>query len=403
MPGPNDPNNNNPNKNPWGNRGGGSGGGNGGGPRNPWGGGSGGGSGRGPGGGGGEIPPDLEELLKKAQANLRQALPGGFGPTKFIVLGLLAGAALWLSSGFYYVTPGENAVITRFGAWNRTQTEPGLGYRLPYPVEEATVLNVTVDRRVQIGFVDAMGREGTGKRDIPEESLMLTADANIVDLDLVVLWNIENAENYLFKIKDPDATLKKVAESAMREVVGQTNLQPIITGNRNEVATRAQKIMQDTLNTYQSGISIKQVVIQEATVHPDVLDAFEDVVAAIQDAERFQNEANIYRNDIIPKARGEAQRMLQEAEGYRQSTIARAEGDAERFNSVYRAYLEGKDVTRERMYIEAMESVLKNAQKIIMDKDGSDGVVPYLPLNRIAPAAGNATPDAAPAKTTVTP
>ena len=217
---------------------------------------------------------------------------------------------------------------------------------------------------------------------------MLTSDANIVDLNLVVLWNIENARDYLFNIMDQEQTIKKVAESAIREVVGQTRLQPIITGNRAEVAERAKRIMQENLNAYQSGVSIIGVLIQEATVHPDVIEAFEDVVAALQDAERFQNEANIYKNDIIPKARGEAIKITQAAEAYKQSVIARATGDADRFNAIYAEYTGGREVTRTRMYIETMEDVLKNAEKIIIDGQGGSGVVPYLPLNELKPAAG---------------
>ena len=230
-----------------------------------------------------------------------------------------------------------------------------------------------------------------GKRDIPEESLMLTSDANMIDLDLVVFWNIENARDYLFNILDPEQTIKKVAESAIREVVGQTKLQPITTGNRTDVADRAKKIMQDTLDSYKSGVSIIGVSIQEATVHPDVIEAFEDVVAAQQDAERFQNEATIYANDIVPKARGEAIKLVQAAEAYKTSTITKAKGDAERFNSIYTAYVEGKDVTRTRLYLETMEEVLKRAQKIVIDDTASgSGVVPYLPLNELKPAAGSA-------------
>lgn len=377
------------NKNPWGRK-----------PsegnRGPWGtppGGSG-GSGGGNGGSGGDLPPDIDEMLKKAQEKLRAALPGGFGPGKFIGLVAVAGVALWLSSGFYLVKPGENAVITQFGAWTQTQSDPGLGYRIPWPVQNVDIVNTTVERRIQIGFTEGAGRNA-GKRDIPEESLMLTADANIVDLDMVVFWNIDNARDYLFNIMDQEQTIKKVAESAIREVVGQTKLQPIITGNRTGVAENAKKIMQDTLDSYKAGISILGVVIQEAVVHPDVIEAYEDVVAAQQDAERFQNEANIYGNDIVPKARGEAIKILQEAEAYKESQVAKAKGDADRFNSIYSAYVEGKDVTRTRLYLETMEDVLKSAQKIIIDEKASgSGVVPYMPLNELKPAAG--TPSSAP-------
>lgn len=371
------------NKNPWGRK-----------PsegnRGPWGtppGGSG-GSGGGNGGSGGDLPPDIDEMLKKAQERLRTAMPGGFGPGKFVGLVAVAGIALWLSSGFYLVKPGENAVITQFGAWTKTQSDPGLGYRIPWPIQNVDIVNTTVERRIQIGFTEGGGRNA-GKRDVPEESLMLTADANIVDLDMVVFWNIDNARDYLFNIMDQEQTIKKVAESAIREVVGQTKLQPIITGNRTGVAENAKKIMQDTLNNYKAGISILGVVIQEAVVHPDVIEAYEDVVAAQQDAERFQNEANIYANDIVPKARGEAIKILQEAEGYKEAQVAKAKGDADRFNSIYSAYVDGKDVTRTRLYLETMEDVLKNAQKIIINEGVSgSGIVPYLPLNELKPAAG---------------
>jgi membrane protease subunit HflK len=377
-------------KNPWGKKAGNDGNG-----QNPWGGrgpGGFGGGGRGPGGfgRGGGTPPDMDEVLRRAQENLRQVLPGGVGPGRMVALILIGVLGLWLASGFYLVKPGENAVILQFGKWVETKTAPGLGYRLPWPIQEAEIVNTTVERRIQIGFTETFGRGGTStRRNLPEESLMLTSDANIVDLNLVVLWNIENARDYLFNIMDQEQTIKKVAESAIREVVGQTRLQPIITGNRAEVAERAKKIMQDTLNSYKSGISIIGVVIQEATVHPDVIEAFEDVVAALQDAERFQNEANIYKNDIVPKARGEGIKIIQAAEAYKQSVIARANGDAERFNAIYAQYVGGKDVTRTRMYLETMEEVLKNAEKIIVDDKSSGGVVPYLPLNELKPAAGN--------------
>jgi membrane protease subunit HflK len=373
------------NKNPWGRK-----------PsegnRGPWGtppGGSG-GNGGGRGGSGGDLPPDIDEMLKKAQERLRTALPGGFGPGRFVGLVALAGVALWLSSGFYLVKPGENAVITQFGAWTQTQSDPGLGYRAPWPIQNADIVNTTVERRIQIGFIEGGGRNA-GKRDVPEESLMLTSDANIVDLDMVVFWNM-----------DQEQTIKKVAESAIREVVGQTKLQPIITGNRTGVAENAKKIMQDTLDNYKAGISILGVVIQEAVVHPDVIEAYEDVVAAQQDAERFQNEANIYANDIVPKARGEAIKILQEAEAYKEAQVAKAKGDADRFNSIYSAYVDGKDVTRTRLYLETMEDVLQSAQKIIIDEKASgSGVVPYMPLNELKPAAGtpaSAAPQAAPSQ-----
>jgi len=362
-------------KNPWGQ---GSNN-NGGGPRPPWGGGS-----------GGDVPPDIDEMLRRAQSNLRQVMPGGMGGGRIIGLALIAIAALWMASGFYIITPGENGVIQRFGALNRTQVDEGLGYHAPWPVEMLTKVNVSEVRRLNIGFIGRGGRGNTAsKQDIPDESLMLTSDANIVDLDLVVHWNIKSAEDYLFNIYDPENTIKKVAESAIREAVGQTPMFSIITTARAAVADRARAIMVKNLDDYQSGVNISQVLIQEAEVHPDVQDAFQDVQSAKQDAFDAQNRAGAYRENILPKARGQAIKMGQEAQAYKQSVIARANGDADRFNSVYKAYKTGEAVTKERMFIETMEDVLRNAQKIIMDDSGTgSGVVPYLPLNELKPAAG---------------
>ena len=381
--------------NPWGRP---SGGDNRGQNRGPWGsgggsrGGSNGGSGGGRGAGGGDIPPDLDEMLKKAQDNLRQIFPGGFqGPRLFGLL-LLGMAALWMASGLYIIVPGESGVIQRFGKWSDTKASEGLGYHLPSPIETLTKLNVSEMRRMSIGFSEhsVVGGSSAMRQNVPEESLMLTSDANIVDMDIVVLWTIKSAEDYLFSIRDPESTIKKVAESAIREVVGQTLMFPLITQERDNVAARARDIMSKTLDGYKSGIVINQVLIQRAEVHPDVQDAFQDVQSAKQDAIEVQNRAGAYREDILPKARGAAISMKQEAEAYKQSVTARAKGDADRFNSIYSAYLINKDVTKTRLYIETMEDVMKNAQKIIMDGDASKaGVVPYIPLNELKPAAGS--------------
>ncbi len=370
-------------RNPWGTP---PGGGNNGGNRGPWGSGGGGNNGG---------PPDFDDMFGKFQDNLRDLFPkgtGGGNTGKFVVLGAVAVAALWLASGFYIVNPGEHAVVQRFGAWNRTVDTEGLKYRLPTPIESATILNVNEIRTMNIGFAGSAVRGQTsGIRDVPEESLMLTSDFNIVDLDFVVQWNISSAEDFIFNIENPENTLRKVAQSAIREVVGQTGMFPIITTERAAVAGNAKSIMQKILNDYKSGINIAQVLINSAEVHPDVQPAFQDVQSAKQDAEDAQNRAGAYREDVIPKARGAATQVIQQAEAYQQSVIARANGDASRFDAVLEAYQSGKDVTKERMYIETMEQVLQNAQKIIMDEQAGKGVVPYLPLNelnRTAPAAG---------------
>lgn len=370
--------------NPWGRPSGGDNRGN----RGPWGNNNQGGGG----GGGSDLPPDLDEMLKKAQDNLRQIFPRNFqGPRLFGLIALIV-AVLWFASGFYIIVPGESGVIQRFGAWSSTKSTAGLGYHLPYPIETLTKVNVTEIRRLSVGFSDRPTLSGAQRQVLPDESLMLTSDANIVDMDMVVLWTIKSAEDYLFNIRDPEVTIKKVAESAIREVVGQTLMFPLITQERDNVAIRARDIMIKTLDGYKSGITINQVLIQRAEVHPDVQDAFQDVQSAKQDAIEVQNRAGAYREDILPKARGDAIRQKQEAEGYKQSVIARATGDAERFNSIYAAYLTNKDVTRTRLYLETMEDVMKNAQKILMDSEAAkSGVVPYMPLNELKPAAGNAT------------
>lgn len=369
-------------KNPWGRPGNDD--------RGPWGPG---GNGRGGGGrGDGPEPPDLDEMLRKAQENFRNVMPGGLSGAPIIGAVLVGILALWLASGLYVVNPGEHGVIQRFGAWTRTQTEPGLGYHLPSPIETVSILNVEEIRKMNIGFMDTFSRNGAdGRRDVPEESLMLTSDRNIVDLDLVIQWNIKSSEDYLFEIRDQENTIKKVAESAIREVVGQTDMFPIITTSRAAVAEAAKQIIQKNLDEYKSGVNITQVLIERAEVHPDVQAAFQDVQSAKQDAEDVQNRAGAYREDILPKARGQAIKMKQDAEAYKQAKVAQSKGDADRFNSVYEAYLSGKDVTRERIYLETMEDVMSHAHKIILDNKAGQGAVPYLPLNeinRIKPAAG---------------
>lgn len=373
------------NKNPWGRSPGG-------GQRPPW------GDNQGGHRGGGSPEPDFEDLFQKFENGLKGLFPDGMGGGRVFVLGGIAIALLWLASGFYIVQPGEHAVIQRFGAWSRTQTEEGLGYHLPIPIETTSKVNVSEIRRMNIGFIERGTRGSATKTDIPEESLILTTDRNIVDLDLVIQWDIKSAEHFLFNVSDQEATIKQVAESAIREAVGQTEMFPIITTERDAVAGVAKKIIQDNLDSYNSGVNITQVLIQQAEVHPDVQDAFQDVQSAKQDAEDVQNRARAYREDILPKARGQALQLLQEAQGYQQSNIARASGDAQRFDSIFAAYKNGgEEVTRQRLYIETMEDVLMNAQKIIIDdKAGGSGVVPYLPLdqlNRTAPAAGDDEPN----------
>lgn len=336
--------------------------------------------GTGPRGGGPEEPPDLDEMLRRAQANFRNVMPGALDNGNWVMLAVAAIFVLWLASGLFIVEPGENAVVQRFGAWSRTQVTPGLDYHFPAPIETLTKVKVNEIRLINIGY-QTDGPRGGGRRDIPEESLILTADRNIVDLNLVIQWNIKSAEEYLFNIDDPENTVKKLAESAIREVAGQTDMFPIITNQRRQVADRAKDIIQKNLDAYQSGVNITQVLIEKAEVHPDVQGAFQDVQSAKQDAEDVQNRAGAYREDILPKARGAAIQIKQEAQAYKESAVAGAKGDAARFNAIYEAYLSGEDVTRQKMYLETMEDILSHAQKIVLSggKDASP-VLPYLPL-----------------------
>ena len=371
---------------PWGNgpRGGG-----------PWGGNRGGGGGPGPRGRGPQ-PPDFEELLRRGQDRFRRLVPGGFGTGTGIAIVAIAILVIWLASGFYRVLPDEVGVVLRFGAYNRT-TQPGLNYHLPTPIEKVLTPSVTRVNRTEIGYRSAEGttNRGVGTRQVPEEALMLTGDENIVDINFAVFWVIKNAQAYLFDIRDPDATVKSAAESAMREVVGETPIAQALSEGRGKIETDTQHLLQGILDTYRAGIEITQLQLLKVDPPAPVIDAFRDVQRALADRERLRNEAEAYRNDIIPRARGDAVRIKQEAEAYRQEIIARAQGDADRFTSVYKAFNAAQDVTLQRLYLETMEEVLKNSNKVIIDKsaEGRGGVLPYLPL----PALGSGSKPAAPA------
>lgn len=298
---------------------------------------------------------------------------------RWVMLGAGLAALLWLGSGLYRVQPQENAVLLHFGRYTQTVTEPGLHYHWPWPVEQVLKPNVTFERRIEMGYGEGDFYSG---QDAKEASMMLTGDANIVDLHFVVQWKIGDAKQFLFNIRDPQGTLKRVAESAMREVVGQNNLQDIITDKREDIAARVKTIMQDILNSYGSGVMITQVLIQDATVPAPVLDAFEDVVRANQQAETLKNQALRYRNEIVPRAQGDAIRLVKEAEAYQSEVVARAKGDAQRFSEVYAAYQTAPEVTRKRLYLDTMEEMLKNTRPIIME-GGAKGALPYLNLNEL--------------------
>jgi len=358
----------------------------------PWGGGGGGGGpwGGGP-RGGGPTPPDIEELLKKSQDRVKRFLPGGAGGARGVVLAVLLVGAVWLGSGFYRVQPGQQGVELLFGEFVK-RTGPGLNYWPPAPIGEVIKVDVENTNTINIGFRGPgnVGR-GTGARDVTLESMMLTGDQNIVDIDFIVQWRIKNAADFLFQIRDPEATIKVAAESAMREVVGQTTLDEAITKNRAGVESKTRELLQRVLDNYSAGIVIAELKLQKADPPKEVIDAFHDVQRARQDQERSVNEAVAYKNDIVPRAKGEADKLIAEATAYKERVIKEAQGEADRFNSVYEAYLTNKDVTKRRLYLERMQDVLSKADKVILDegKEGSK-VVPYLPLNELRKNQGGA-------------
>ena len=364
---------------PWSNQSGG-GSGNGGG----WKGGGGGGGpwGQGP----GNQPPDLEEMLKRSQDRMKQVMHGGGVPGPLAFLAAVAAAAVVAWYAFFFrVDPDELGVVMRFGEFVR-QEPPGLHFRWPYPVEEVVRPKVTRQNIIEVGMRSATfdrGFGGAGVQDVKEESLMLTGDENTVDIDFVVYWRIKNAEEYLFNIQNPDNTVKEVAESAMREVVGQSDIQPILTQARQKTEQAVLKLIQQTLDGYKAGIQIDQVTLQKVDPPSDVIDAFRDVQAARADKERLQNEAFAYANKVVPEARGEAERILQGAEGYKQQTVAEARGQTVRFLKVYDEYKKAPEVTRRRMFLETMERVLSGTDKVIIDSKSGQGVVPYLPLDQL--------------------
>lgn len=373
---------------PWSSQGGGGGGGGG-----PWGGGGGGGRGPNPwgrpSGGGGPQPPNIEEILKRGQDRLRRVMPGGFGSGKGLaILAALFVAAWAVFGGMYRVQPDEQGVELLFGKWVNTTTS-GLHFWVPPPFGSVIKPKVTRINTMDIGFRGAADPRGGRSRTVPEEALMLTGDENILDIQYTVFWNISDAGKFLFNIASPEATVKAAAESAMREVVGNMQAQFALAEGRTQIESSASKLLQQILNSYGAGVQITQLQLRGVEPPQQVIDAFRDVQRAQADRERARNEAESYRNDIVPRARGEAQRLIQEAEGYRQQVVAQAQGEASRFVSVYTAYKLAEDVTKQRLYLETMEQILRSANKIVIDQalSGGQGVVPFLPLNELGRGA----------------
>jgi membrane protease subunit HflK len=329
-------------------------------------------------------------MLRRGQDRFRRLLPGGYGAGSVIGIGIAAVIALWLASGFYRVQPDEVGVVLRFGAYDRV-TQPGLNYHLPSPIESARTPSVTRVNRTEAGYRSEGVRAGSSQ--VPQEALMLTGDENIVDINFTVFWVIKDAKSYLFNIRDPDATVKSAAESAMREVVGETPIVQALSEGRGKIEADTQKLLQRILDSYGAGIEITQLQLAKVDPPAPVIESFRDVQRALADRERLRNEAEAYRNDILPKARGAAAQIRQDGEAYRAEIVNRAQGDADRFTAVYNAYKVSEDVTAQRLYIETMEEILKNTNKVVIDKavSGTGGVLPYLPL----PSLPGFTPQAA--------
>ncbi|MBO6729738.1 MAG: FtsH protease activity modulator HflK [Maricaulis sp.] len=361
-----------------------------GGGQGPWGSGGGNNNGQNPwgqrpnggGGGGGDQPPDLDEVVRQMQDSLGRMFGGkgggaggdgkkGGGVFSFGLIVLVLIGVWFASSGWYQVGPNENGVVLRFGEYSRT-TQPGLHFKLPSPLETVMLPEVTTTQSMTIGT----GPEGQ----------MLTRDENIVDINFAVQWRVDlsyadGVRDYLFNVRDPEGTVRAVSESAMREVIGTSDLQFIITDGRGEVSRSTRELVQETLTEYQAGIQILQINLQTAQPPADVIDAFRAVDAAEQEADQAVNEATAYSNSVIPVAQGNAARLLQEAQAYRDSVIAEAQGDADRFTALYEEYARAPDVTRQRMYLETMEQVLERSDLLLLD--GEAGALPYLPLDRL--------------------
>jgi membrane protease subunit HflK len=355
----------------------------------------------------GQGPPDLDEIWREFNRKLnalfgRRGGAGGEGPQgpgmkRFgggagLLLGLIF--LVWMASGFYIVPEGQRGIVLRFGKLLETSM-PGPRWHLPYPIESAEVVNVAGVRSVEVGYRNNV------KSKVLKESLMLTDDENIVDVQFAVQYILKSPTEYLFNNRTPDEAVLQAAETAIREIVGKSSMDFVIFEGRAEVAARAHKLMQGILDRYGTGISVSKVTMQNAQPPEQVQAAFDDAVKAGQDRERQKNEGQAYANDVVPKAKGMAARLTQEAEGYRQRVIEQAEGDASRFRQIVAEYNKAPQVTRDRLYIEAMQQILSNTSKVLIDQKGGNNLI-YLPLDKImqmggtGPGEGLAKPAEAP-------
>ena len=360
------------------------------------------GGGQGPWGGGGSGPkgPDIEEILRRSQDRFRRLIPGSVGTVRGVLLVLLLVAAVWLASGFYKVQPDELGVELVFGRMVGTET-PGLNYNWPGPIGSVLTPKVTAINRTEVGFRSGGGRARLA-RDVPEESLMLTGDENIIDTQVVVFWkidtripkggnqdNLAGVRNFLFNIRNPELTVKNASEAALREIIGKNRFEFARTGGRARIAGEAQILIQDILDRYGAGVEVTRVQLQKVDPPGSVLDAFRDVQVARADMERKINEAEAYRNEVVQRSQGVAAQIVLRAEGYKREKTEIATGESQRFLAVYEQYKQNKDVTKRRLYLDTMRDVLKGMDKILIDnRAGGVGVVPYLPLDTLMRGRG---------------
>jgi membrane protease subunit HflK len=356
--------------------------------------------GGGGGGGGNQGPPDLDELWR----NFNQRLAGIFGrrggggasgggePPSLRQLGggfgLLVGLVLivWFASGFYIVDESQRGVVLTFGKYSET-TRPGLRWRVPYPVQSVEVVNVSQVRTIEVGYRNNV------KSKVLREALMLTDDENIVDIQFAVQYTVKDPEDFLFNVRRPEQVVMQVGESAMREIVGKSSMDFVLYEGREQIAAAAQKLMQDILDRYRTGVAISRVTMQNAQPPEQVQAAFDDAVKAKQDLERQKNEGQAYYNDVVPKARGTASRLIEEANGYRQRVVANAEGEAARFRSVLAEYAKAPAVTRERLYLETMQQIMSSTSKVMIDARGGGNLL-MLPLDKILQMPAGTAADA---------
>lgn len=342
-------------------------------------------------------PPDLDEVLKKLQDRFIGLVGGGRpdnGQAPLQLLGVIAsiGLGLWALTGIYVVDEGSRGVVTRFGAYTDT-TVPGLHWHLPMPIEKVDVVNMEQQRVMEVGYRSGGRQQSAGS--VPKESLMLTQDENIIDIRLAVQYQIKDAQAYLFNVADPDITLKQVIESAQRAVIGKNTMDFVLTEGRSNIADEIKSAIQQALDEYQTGISVSNVNLVDAQPPDEVQNAFEDAIKAREDEQRLKNEAESYANEVVPTARGAAARLTEESEAYKQKAIAQAQGESSRFLQLLAEYEKSPDVTRQRMYLDAMQDVIGQTGAIMVDVKNSNNMI-YLPVDKLQRQGEVAIPDRKP-------